>query len=123
MESQAHAIRSAVERHRSGRSGRGLRYPRVLQEQAVSYARAARGRGASAWAISRELGIGVGALQRWLGRADRAERPALRRVEVTAEEISRESSSGSGPVLVLASGVRVEGLSLEQLVVLVRALG
>ncbi len=71
-----------------------------------------------AWLVLRETGLDVRKLQRWNTRARRAAQvPVLRPVEVLPAPELAETLT-----LISPSGVRVEGLQLEQAVQLLRLL-
>jgi hypothetical protein len=86
----------------------GLRYSQELRQVAVEYARAAEGRGEARREIAETLGLCEATLSRWLQGSVQA---GLHEVVVV------EGSAPSGaPVLVMPSGVRVEGLSVRELI-------
>ena len=94
-------------------AARGIRYDPGLKRRAIAFARAQRQDGAS-WAhIATELGMNFETVRRWC-----EEGRALRRVEVVREEPKVATLS-----IVSASGFRLEGLTLEQAVTAMRALG
>ena len=92
--------------------GPGRRVPPELKAHVSSYAKGRRAQGTSYAAIGRELGLAEQTVQRWCAGTSR---PAMVPVEVVAE-------GRSGIALVAPSGYRVEGLSLDELVSLLRAL-
>ncbi len=102
------------------RRGAGLR-PRVafhrdLRELACQYAREAAAHGVSLHRIAVTLGIHDKTLQRWLeGKSAPKSEALVREVRVVQEPRST-------PVLVTPSGLRVEGLSIPEIVVLLEAL-
>jgi len=57
MDDRARRFRTTALRYHRGKSGRGIRYPEELHQEAVSYAKARRQRGDSLLAISRDLGV------------------------------------------------------------------
>jgi hypothetical protein len=86
----------------------GLRYTQDLRQLAVEYARWAEVRGQGRREIAEALGLCEATLSRWLQGEVGA---ALHEVVVV------ESDEGSDrPVLVMPSGIRVEGLSERELV-------
>jgi hypothetical protein len=86
----------------------GLRYSEELRQVAMEYARWAEGRGQGRQKIAEALGLCEATLSRWLQGDVGA---ALHEVVVV------ESGVGSDrPVLVMPSGLRVEGLSERELV-------
>lgn len=91
----------------------GLRYPSELKGLAIEYALAAEREGDSPREIAETLGLCEATLRRWRSLASTA---ALHEVKVVRE-------GSLGPVLVMPSGVRVEGLILDELASLLAALG
>jgi len=93
---------------------RGIRYDPELKRQAIAFAKEQRRSGAS-WAnIATELGLNFETVRRWCGEAR-----SMRRVEVVEDE-PRPTTTVS---IVSASGFRLEGLTLEQAITTMRALG
>jgi hypothetical protein len=80
---------------------------------AVEYAVAAEHGGAGQLEIAETLGLSKATLYRWRSGPLAAE---MREVRVVAER-------GGGPILVMPSGARVEGLTLEDLARLLAAIG
>ena len=94
------------------------RVPRGVRDEVCRYAIRRRKAGAAWAAIARETGLDVRKLQRWNTRARRAaEVPVLRPVEVLPEPEPADALTVVAP-----SGVRVEGLGLEQAAQLLRLL-
>jgi len=108
-----------VERYFGGRPGRGARYREDLQQEAVVLARMRILEGKSLALMASELGVGSETLSRWLGRA--VIREPLRPVEVKGQQ--QESGEVCSLVLVTPTGWRIEGLRLEDVPELLRALG
>jgi hypothetical protein len=110
----AHQIRELITETTTGTVR--PRVPREVRDEVCRYA-ARRRREGAAWAvIARETGLDVRKLQRWNGRARRlAPVPVLRPVEVMPEP-------AQGLALIAPSGVRIEGLRLEQAAQLLRLL-
>lgn len=106
-----------VARIRRGGTGRGHRYPAALRTRITAQVRRGRARGESLAAIGRDLGLNPFALQRWL---DTDGSSGFRTVEV--ESMASTPAAGTGPVVTLPNGVRIEGLDLSGLLALVRAL-
>lgn len=113
MDARVKHFRSEVERR--GFGGVGRRYPPELQRLAVSVARERSGEPLAH--LAGELGISVVSLQRWL---EQSEPVQFRPVEISFEA---PSTGAAGPVLVTPQGYRVEGLGVESLAALLRALG
>ena len=99
-------LRRAIDRQKSSRSHRGARYPSELRHQVVEYFRAQRSEGRPLREIASELGLPINTLNRWSGKTDSGR---VRRVEVV------EPPPSGSPVLICASGHRVEGLDLSSL--------
>ena len=112
----AHQIRDLIAQTKSG-SVRP-RVPREVREGVCRYAARRRQEGA-AWAvIARETGLEVRKVQRWNARARRtATVPVLRPVEVLPPP-----EPAQGLALIAPSGVRIEGLRLEEAAQLLRLL-
>lgn len=112
------ALRRAFEAHVGGR---GRRYDGALMERARDFAEQRRREGRSWQSVANELCVRVETLRRWcVGCEPGASRPSvvrLRPVEVVAEPATRELS------VVSRSGLRVEGVTLEDVVALLRAVG
>lgn len=92
----------------------GLRYSSGLRRAAVEYAAAAERKGRTQQQIAEALGLCEATLARW--RRSPAESAAIHEVKVVEGETC-------GCVLVMPSGVRVEGLRLGDLVSVLVALG
>lgn len=121
MRAGARQFRRLVEEHFGGRPGRGCRYPAALRGEAVWLARGALSEGLSLARVADQLGVRESTLSRWLDGS--SERPSLRPVEVVAGEAEPAGRGpGSGVVVVTASGVRIEGLRVEEVPALVREL-
>jgi hypothetical protein len=107
-------LRRAIDRQKSSCSDRGARYPAELRHQVAEYFRAQRSEGRPLREIASELGLPINTLNRWSERTDASGR--VRRVEVV------ESPPSGSPVLICASGYRVEGLDLSSLALLLERL-
>jgi transposase-like protein len=92
-----------------------LRYSQELRQLAVQYATTVGG-SMSRREIAAELGLNEQTLTRWL-RGKVARSAALHKVVVV------EPVGAGRPVLVMPSGVRVEGLSVLELVSILEVLG
>ena len=112
----AHQIRDLITQTISGTLR--PRVPREVRDEVCRYAARRREKGASWNVIAREAGLDVRKLQRWHSRARRRSSVAvLRPVEVLAAP-----EPAATLTLNCASGVRVEGLGLEQAAQLLRLL-
>jgi len=104
-----------------GRRGRTQRIPSGVRERVVAYAQEARARGVSWRRIARAVGLSAAGVQRF-AQARRAERrAALVPVRVPAP-VAETLPTSEGLRLVSPSGHRVECLSLEDAIALLRAL-
>jgi hypothetical protein len=107
------------------RGRRGLRYPPGLRRVAVEYATAAERGGRSQQQIAASLGLCKATLARW--RRLPVATSAIHAVKVVALPGGRAAAGGCvpacGAVLVMPSGVRVEGLGLAELVHLLVEVG
>jgi hypothetical protein len=112
----AHQIRDLITQTTSGTLR--PRVPREVRDAVCRYA-ARRRKAGAAWAlIARKTGLDVRKLQRWNTRARRAASvPVLRPVEVMPAP-----EPAQGLALISPSGIRVEGLRLEQAAHLLRLL-
>ncbi|QRK05593.1 transposase [Archangium violaceum] len=122
MKEQAEKFRKVVLER--GGVGPRARYTTEQRQEALEYVRARQKQGASVEEAAKELGMSSWTLSRWGSAARRAgqqqpARAALVPVEVKAE---RAPVRGGGLVVHGPGGVRVEGLSLEDAVRLLRGL-
>jgi hypothetical protein len=97
--------------------GRGKRYDVELKGRVVAFAQGQRAQG-QAWSeIARELDMPFETVRRWcVGRGPRAKR--MREVAIVAAPRTLSALTISSP-----NGLRIEGVTLDDVVVLVRALG
>jgi len=102
--------------------GRGRRYPEQLRVRVTQWTHVQRQRGASWQAIGRRLKIAAESLRRWT-MADMQREPALVPVEVVADADDEAAGPGQQLRVVTRGGHRIEGLSLADVVELVRVLG
>jgi len=101
--------------------GRGRRYPASLRERVARWAGARRRSGAKWGELSDELRISAETLRQWLALAASNE-AGLVPVEVVAEAAAGDPASGALR-LVTRVGHRIEGLSIADVIELVRVLG
>ncbi|MEY2934725.1 MAG: hypothetical protein RL033_5474 [Pseudomonadota bacterium] len=99
----------------TGRQGRC--FPRDLKERTSIWIAERRAAGATAAQIAAELGLASGTVLRWEKAGKRSAR-ALVPVEVVADV-----AVAGALAVVSPSGFRIEGLSFENAVALLRALG
>ena len=107
------SLRRALLRHRPGR---GKLYAPDVQEGVVEFARLRRDEGASYKQVATERGLRFETVRRWCMRAGTG-RP-LKRVEV----VDHAPASGAGLRVVCPSGHRLEGLTVQDAVTVLRAL-
>jgi hypothetical protein len=116
----AHEIRSLIEQTTTGTRRR--RVPEEVKEQVRRYAARRRSHGSSWEAIGRETGLEARKLRAWSRKSRKAREvtpvPALRPVAVAAEP-----EPAASLVVVAPSGLRVEGVSVQEAAQLVRLLG
>jgi len=98
------------------RSGAGNRYPDDLRREVVAAIEEARSSGASLSGLATALGLPPTTLSRWSPPAA-PRRGGLVRVDVVPFA-TRSATIASTPVVELPSGVRVHGLSLDDIVAL-----
>ena len=107
-------------RRRGG--ARGKRFDPELRRRIIAFAEHRRRDGASWMAISTELGACFETVRRWCGGGGIAATRQLRRVEVAADPVV-EVRARAPLAVVTPSGLRVEGVGIDEVVALVRALG
>jgi hypothetical protein len=105
-----------------GRRGRTQRIPAAVRERVVAYAERARAQGRSWRRIAKSVGLSAAGVQRFVNAKPPARRAALVRVAVRPQA-SEASSAAPRLVWVTPSGHRLERLSLQDAVALLRALG
>ncbi len=112
----AHQIRDLITETTTGTARH--RVPREVRDEVCRYAIRRRKAGAAWAAIARETGLDVRKLQRWNTRARRAGSvPVLCPVEVLPEPEPRVVLT-----LIAPSGVRIEGLGVQEAAQLLRLL-
>ena len=111
-------LRSEARQLARGRDPRGVRYPAAFRAAAVGLVGAGRGRPAAVSRVADALGLPRQSLARWVQQPARA---VLRPVTI-APAVSAPPAAPGRPVLLTAHGVRVEGLDLDALVVVLKAL-
>jgi transposase-like protein len=112
MDQEVARFRRAAARENRNRSDR-RRYSAALQEQAVAYWTARSEAGDALQDVAMALGVSRQTLQRWTQRA------RFHRIEVTTRPTPTLSTLS---VVISDTGLRVEGLTLERVVDLVRQL-
>ena len=115
---EAEGLRRDLRRHAGAR---GKRFEPELRARIVAFAERRRREGASWMAIATELGACFETVRRWCSGVEPTS-AQLRRVEVVADAVTVPSAR-SPLALVTPNGLRVEGVSLDEIITLVRALG
>jgi hypothetical protein len=111
---QASSLRAALASHEPAR---GKRYEPLLKARIIEFARPRRDEGGSWVQIASELGLAFETLRRWCVAAEPSSSRAMVPVHVVAEPGDHTVS------VVSASGHRIEGLTLDEAVSALRALG
>jgi hypothetical protein len=109
----ASSLRAALASHQPGR---GRRYSADLKARIIEFARSRRDEGASCAEIAGEIGIGFETLRRWCMAAPPPTR-AMVPVRVVADR------DGTAVSVVSAGGHRIDGLTLDEAIAVLRALG
>ncbi len=117
MDRKIEAFRQEALARRKGRGRGAARYAAAARDLACEYAAKARQQGRSWAEVSRELGLAPMTLRKWCGSKPQAQ---LVPVTVTAAAPIRGSCSIA---VVTPGGLRIEGLDVQDVVALVRALG
>jgi len=112
MDETLRDLRRVVDRGPAGRRG----FPEGIRRRAAEWARAQRAAGEPLLALARRLGVSHETLRRWLRKGEVGFRP------VSMSEAAARAPASRGAVIRLAGGVVVEGLSVEEVVVVLRAL-
>jgi transposase-like protein len=110
----ASSLRAALADHEPAR---GKRYEPALKARIIEFARSRRDQGASWMQIADEIGLGFETLRRWCIAEEPRSSRAMVPVQVVAEPSDRTVR------IVSASGYRIEGLTLQEAVSVLRALG
>jgi hypothetical protein len=113
--------REAVKR--LGRRGRTQRIPAAVREPVIAYARAARARGVSWRRIAKAVGLSSSGVQRFASARRRFPPRRAALVPVALRPPASETAATSALLWITPSGHRLERLSLEDAVALLRALG
>jgi DNA-binding transcriptional regulator YiaG len=120
---RARQFREAAAHLNRDRGKTGWRYPDSLRAIAVEHCREQRRAQLSFSRIATELGVSTVTLGRWIERAETLpssedERAAFRQVVIEPERLANTN----GLALVLPSGLRIEGLGVDDALELVRGL-
>ena len=131
MDERVRQLRATVEELRQGSAPKATRFSAAFREQVIALAMERRAAGTPLVRTASELGLHGRTIGRWLrGTPNKAGATApkrhFRRVTVALADsetsAARLSSPASGPI-VLVGSLRIEGLDLDGVVRLVRALG
>jgi len=139
MDERVRQLRATVEALRQGSKPKATRFPAGFREQVIALAKERRAAGTSLVRTASELGLHGRTIGRWLRgfrkrdgdvapmkAGGNAPKRHFRRVTVALADsetsVARPSSPASG-LVVLVGTLRIEGLDLEGVVRLVRALG
>jgi transposase-like protein len=131
MDERVRQLRATVEELRQGSAPRATRFSAAFREQVIALAKGRRAAGAPLVRTASELGLHGRTIGRWLRGAPNeaggtAPKRHFRRVTVaptSGETSAARASSPAGGLVVLVGSLRIEGLDLDGLVRLVRALG
>ena len=113
VEKFALKFRAAVQER--GEQGPRNRYPAVLRSEAVAFLQARVAQGVKEGQVAEELGVDARTLRGWAGQATEP-KAMFRRVEMVAE------SKQASVVVYGPAGIRIEGLSVAELVEVMRGL-
>jgi len=101
---------------RPKRTKRRRRFTDEEKQTAVRYLREQRANEGRSWrSVSEELGISETILRRWCEQYPESTKPEFHAVEIVSPRRSK-------PVVIAPRGVRVEGLSVEEIAVLLQTL-
>ena len=112
------SLRRRLDFHRHGLAPPAIRYPFALRTAVVAELRAVRAEGGSLASVALALDLPAITLTRW----EREAGAHLFRVVEITDSSTPVLSVPSALVLTTASGLRIEGLDLEQLASLLRTL-
>jgi hypothetical protein len=101
------------------RGGLGKSFPRELQRRAGAYAQRRLGDGCSLHAVARELGVSRSSLYRWMGPP---EANGFAPVVFEAAPLVHALPDASLSVTHVGCGLRIEGLTLDDVVALIERL-
>jgi len=130
MDERVRQLRATVEELRQGSAPKATRFSASFRERVIALVKERRAVGTPLARTASELGLHVRTIGRWLRGTpnearDTAPKRHFRRVMVALADsetsAARLSSPASGPI-VLVGSLRIEGLDLDGVVRLVRAL-
>lgn len=118
MDQQLEALRRRIKK--TSRNARGRRrYDEQLRIEIMEYVLRRESDGCCQAEVARELGLTQRTVWGWAQRTQQGQQGLIKPVEIVVDE--RGPSSG-GRTLVLPGGSKIEGLSLDDVLALVRAL-
>jgi len=103
----------------AGKGPRPMPYPERCRNLALDFAEEGLAEGASVQSVSEALGVAPQTLENWRQRYGETMRP----VRVSAPEREVPADEPMSPVLVMPSGARIEGLDVDGVIAVLRALG
>ena len=118
MDQRVREFRAAVEAHRKSKQ---FRYPEELKREAAELVPLLRKEGSSRSAVEKLLDVNWQTLARWVGASRGTERKKQAKPKPVPVVLAGSSASSS-PVLVTPNGVRVEGLSVDDITTVLRGL-
>ena len=125
MDARIAEFRTFVDRARQGRRSGASPYPKEARSLAILLTQELTATGQDFESVAKTLGVAPQTLDSWLQGGS----PVLRPVCSSSEELGRDhakeepvSATPGRPVVVLPSGIRVEGLSLEGVIAVLRGL-
>jgi len=131
MDERARQLRATVEALRQESAPKATRFSAAFREQVIALARERRTAGAPLVQIASEVGLHVRTIGRWLRGAPNevgatAPKRHFRRVTVARADAEASTAfipSRAATLVVIVGSLRIEGLDLDGVVRLVRALG
>lgn len=130
MDERVRQLRATVEELRQGSAPKATRFTAAFREQVIALARERRAAATPLVQLASEIGLHVRTLGRWLRGSRKkaggtAPKRHFRRVTVAPASGERATPSVPAPaaaLIVIVGGLRIEGLDLDGVVRLVRAL-
>lgn len=131
MDERMRQLRATAEALRHGSAPKATRFPAGFREQVIALAKERRAAGTPLVRTASELGLHGRTIGRWLRDApsragSTAPKRQFRRVTVASRGGEKSTAlvpSPAAALVVIVGGVRIEGLDLDGVVRLVRALG
>lgn len=131
MDERVRQLRATVEELRQGSAPKATRFSAAFRDQVIALAKERRSEGTPLVRTASELGLHGRTIGRWLRGAPKkvgatAPKRHFRRVTVAPERIEEtvpSAPSQAAELVVIVGSLRIEGLDLDGVVRLVRALG